>query len=53
MDYLFSYYNAEPTRSRFFTPNNLTVSASGFSAVAASIRTSCFTPARTATSATG
>ena len=33
MDYLFSYYNAEPTRSRFFTPNNLIVAAGGFAAV--------------------
>ena len=33
MDYLFSHYNAEPTRSRFFTPNNLTVAAGGFAAV--------------------
>jgi cellulose synthase/poly-beta-1,6-N-acetylglucosamine synthase-like glycosyltransferase len=33
MDYLFSYYNAEPLRCRFFTPNNLVVAADRFAAV--------------------
>jgi len=30
VDHLYTYYNADPERARFFTPNNLAVPATGF-----------------------
>lgn len=33
IDYLYAYYNGDPCRARFFTSNNLALSAEGFRAV--------------------